>query len=532
MATTNARVLRTRAAHRAAVRPPGVRAVPGRRDRASRCAGGGPRAPLTLDDLPRIPEVFSLALSPDGSRLAFVIETADEPANRTRHRLAAAGPRRRTADPAGRAAHDRPGRCEPGAAALVARTDRTWPTWTTGAARRSSGPGTRRAGSAAPLTTHPVGRRQPGLVARMGRGSWSSRTRRRSSTQPVPIAGGGPAPARAAGHAAIATSVEGRGWLDGRRRAPPPLAGGRRDGRPDASSTDGRRGGGRPGLVAGRPQRSRSWRTAPPDRDRHFGGEAIHHGGRGEPHRAPAHRGGRDVRQPRLVSRRPAHRLPARGVAAPASTGHLERLWVADVASGEEPAGPRRRSARGLPAGRLPHALGAGLDPGRRGRAPDRWRMAAAPTWHASRPDGVERLTDGREVVARSRPRMTAPASPSSARTPDHPGRALAVAGRVGRPGVSGRRGPGASPASARLDPSAVTVDRPDGTAIERWLLLPPDGPDEGRRPSCCWSTAAPTTRSGSGSSPTRSCWRPPGTRCCWSTRGAAAGTARRSGGP
>ena len=424
---------------------------------------------LSPDDLPRIPEVFSLALSPDGSRLAFVIETADAAANRRRHRLVLlelgedGRPHGGTHTISRGSAKLGQPRWSPNGSRLAYVDDRggspqLW-TWDVTSGERQ------------PLTAHPTG---------VGGPAWSPDGTRlaviadaaQRLDAPVPIEEADPR-RRVVRVRGQRHKVEGRGWLtaDGPRRhlwlvdaatgSLQQLTDGDAEVEAPAWSPDGR-------TMAFMADRSA-------DRDRNFGGEAIH-----------------------LVdvTTRAGQRLTAEGVtcANPAWSpdggriaylraesplqvdGHLERLWVADVASGEERCWARH------------HDRPIGFRPGG-------YRTPTAPAWtpdgaavlqiaadggrsHLARitPDGVEQLTGGHEVIAAfaaSDDRSRVALLRSDATTPPEPW--LWQAGR------SARRLWSAWPRElrdvTRIQSTPFTIDRPDRTPIDAWLLLPPTGP-------------------------------------------------------
>jgi dipeptidyl aminopeptidase/acylaminoacyl peptidase len=428
--------------------------------------------PLTLDDLPGIPEVYSLALSPDGSRLAFVVETADEAVNRTRHRLLV-----RTLDAEGRPAGAvrtvaRGGgklgqpRWSPDSGTLAYIDDRggtpqLW-TWDPATDERRR------------LTSHPSGVGTPAW-APDGRSLAVIADAAQRMDEPVPLV------ERDAARRVLLVRghrhrVEGRGWLaaDGPRRhlwlvdaadgAMRQLTDGDAEVDAPAWSPDGR-------TIAFMADRS-------PDRDRHFGGEQIH-----------------------LVDidSRTVRRLTAEGVtcANPAFSpdgqhvaylrsespiqvdGHLERLWVVDLADGRETCWTRT----------LDRPIGF---------RPGGYRTPSAPAWtpdgaavlqiaadggrsHLARltPDGVERLTDGPEAIlafTASDDRRRVAVLRADAATPPEPW--LWEPDRPLRRVWSGRRAGGAhSRVDARpIEPERLSIDRPDGLMVEAWLLLPPTG--------------------------------------------------------
>jgi dipeptidyl aminopeptidase/acylaminoacyl peptidase len=421
--------------------------------------------PLTLDDLPGIPEVFSLALSPDGSRLAFVVETADETVNRTRHRLLV-----RTLDDRGRPAGatrtvTRGGaklgqpRWSPDGRTLAYVDDRggTSQLWTWDPATDER----RR------LTAHPTG---------VGTPAWSPDGRwlvviadaARRLDDPVPISERDPARRvlLVRGHR---HRVEGRGWLatDGPRRhlwlvdatdgALRQLTDGDAEVDAPAWSPDGR-------AIAFMADRS-------PDRDRHFGGEQIH----------AVEVGSRAVRRltaEGVTCANPAYAPDGGRVAylraeSPIQVdGHLERLWVVDLADGRETCWTRT----------LDRPIGF---------RPGGYRTPTAPAWtpdgaavlqiaadggrsHLARigPAGVERLTDGRESIlafSASEDRCRVALLRADAATPVEPW--LWQAGRPPRRLWRGwpRKGDTASP----VEPERMIIERPDGVSIEAWLLLP-----------------------------------------------------------
>jgi dipeptidyl aminopeptidase/acylaminoacyl peptidase len=433
-----------------------------------RSAGSGTGRPLTLDDLPTIPEVFSLALSPDGSRLAFVVETADETVNRTRHRLLM-----RTLDAAGRPA---------GATRTVARggSKLGQPRWAPDG--RTLAYIDDRGGTPQVWTWDPATderRRVTSHLAGVGTPAWSPDGRSlaviadaaQRLDEPVPIA------ERDATRRVLLVRghrhrVEGRGWLaaDGPRRhlwlvdvadgAMRQLTDGDAEVEAPAWSPDGR-------TIAFMADRS-------PDRDRHFGGEQIH-----------------------LVdvASRAVRRLTAAGVtcANPAFSpdggrvaylrsespiqvdGHLERLWVADLADGRETCWTRD----------LDRPIGF---------RPGGYRTPSAPAWtpdgaavlqieadggrsHLARiaPDGVERLTDGAEAVlafTASDDRRRVAVLRSDAATPPEPW--LWEPDRPLRRLWSGR--PRGHDGARPVEPERLSVPRPDGLTVEAWLLLPPAG--------------------------------------------------------
>lgn len=425
--------------------------------------------PLTLDDLPRIPEVFSLALSPDGSRLAFVIETTDETTNRARHRLVLLE-------------LDQDGRPR-GGTRTIARgsTKLGQPRWSPDGSRLAyvddpSGlpqlwAWTTATGARRPLTTHPNG---------IGSPAWSPdgaslvviADAAQRMTDPVPLDESDPR-RRVVRVKGLRHKVEGRGWLtiDGPRRhlwlvdaatgSLQQLTEGDAEVGSPAWSPDGR-------AIAFMADRSA-------DRDRHFGGEAIH------------------VVD---VTTRAVRRLTAEGVTCgnPAWSpdggriaylrsesplqvdGHLERLWVADVASDEERCWTRD------------HDRPIGFRPGG-------YRTPTAPSWtpdgaavlqiaadggrsHLARitADRVEHLTQGREVVAAftsSDDRARVALLRHDPTTPAEPW--------LWQPGRPTRRlwptWPRALSRAQRVDPAPFTIDRPDGTPIDAWLLMPPPAP-------------------------------------------------------
>ncbi|MFN8623501.1 MAG: S9 family peptidase [Chloroflexota bacterium] len=422
--------------------------------------------PLGLDDLPRIPEVFSLALAPDGSRLAFLIEVADEAANRIRHRLVVLdldgdgrpqGPLRTVARGGSKLGAPR---WSPDGDRLAFVDDRggTAQVWTWDAST-----GERRT-----LTAHPGG----GL----GSPAWSPDGRAlaviadaaQRLDDPVPVEEKDPR-RRVARVRGIRHRVEGRGWLsaDGPRRhlwlvdagdgTMRQLTDGDAEVEAPAWSPDGR-------SIAFMADRS-------PERDRHFGGEQIH---------------------AVEVATRAVHRLTAEGVTganpawSPDGTriaylrsesplqvdGHLERLWVAEVATGREA------------------CWSAGIDRPV-GFRPGGYRTPSAPAWtpdgaailqlladggvtHLARftAGGVERLTDGRVVVAAFSPsadRSRVALLRSDATTPAEPW--LWQAARPTR--RLWAAWPRALGAARPVAAEHAVVERPDGTRIERWLLLP-----------------------------------------------------------
>lgn len=421
--------------------------------------------PLTLDDLPHIPEVFSLALSPDGRRLAFVVETADETINRTRHRLLV-----RTLDDAGRpvgrtrtvarggAKLGQP-RWSPDGRTLAYVDDRggspqLW-TWDPAADERRR------------LTAHPTGVGTPAW-APDGRSLVVIADAAQRLDDPVPLPERDPARRvlLVRGHR---HRVEGRGWLaaGGPRRhlwlvdavdgALRQLTDGDAEVEAPAWAPDGR-------TIAFMADRS-------PDRDRHFGGEQIHLV-------EVAGRGVRRLTSEGVTCANPAFSPDGRRVAYLRSEspigvdGHLERLWVVDLADGRETCWTRE------------HDRPIGFRPGG-------YRTPSAPAWtpdgaavlqiaadagrsHLARigPGGVERLTDGHEAIlafSASEDRRRVALLRTDAATPAEPW--LWQAGRPLRRLWHGwaRGGDGASP----VEPERMTIARPDGVSIEAWLLLP-----------------------------------------------------------
>src|SRR6185436_210891 len=75
--------------HRSALRPCRLRAIPRRDDfaRSSMISAVNVRQPLTIDDLATLVSLEDIALSPDGRRVAAVLETVDEVANEVRRRI-------------------------------------------------------------------------------------------------------------------------------------------------------------------------------------------------------------------------------------------------------------------------------------------------------------------------------------------------------------------------------------------------------------------------------------------------------------
>ena len=424
------------------------------------------RRPLTLDTLAQLVSVEEVALSPDGRLAAVVLETVDEPRNLIRRQLVMLEvdrPSRRRTIATGGAKLGSP-RWSPDGAQLLYVSDRskTAQLW----ARAADG-----GGGPVRLTDHPRGVSEP---------AWSPDGRHIAFVAAgADIADGVVEPEekdpkrrvmRLRGHR---HKLEGVGYLDGPL---PHIWVMPADGGELRQLTDGRAEDGEPAWSPdGREIAFTSDRSA--DRDRRFGGHAIH----------VVDVEARSVRrltpEDRFASRpswSPDGRQVAhlRGETTNDVDGHHDRLWIVD------------RDGRGE------HCLTGGLDRGL-GFRPGGYRTPSRPTWTpgggailqiladagtaqlvriaTGTSDRVERLTEGCHVVHE----LSANAAGdrvlflrSDTVTPSEvwawePGRrSWRVAGF--NDGWLGR--------VALSEPRRRRIERPGGFGVDLWLTLPPAG--------------------------------------------------------